>query len=137
MYPDVPAPAAASVEADAAEPVALPLWRKRAAVAGAQGQAAVAAGAQVEFEASNRLRVTTAVLAEMLNYRTVPCTQTNPLQWWKKHCHEFPYLAQLARLVLAVPATSAPSERMFSQTGLFVRAKRANLDPSMVHVLVF
>ena len=88
MYPDVPAPAAASVEADAAEPVALPLWRKRAAVAGAQGQAAVAAGAQVEFEASNRLRVTTAVLAEMLNYRTVPCTQINPLQWWKKHCHE-------------------------------------------------
>src|SRR5690348_16307553 len=36
------------------------------------------------------------------------------LEWWKVHAGEYPCLARIARDYLAIPATSAPAERMFS-----------------------
>ena len=62
---------------------------------------------------------------------------TNPLQWWKKWGSKFPNLAQLARRYLAMPATSAPVERLFSVAGLVATAKRNRLAPSTVSLLVF
>ena len=35
-----------------------------------------------------------------------------PLMWWKEHAAQFPYLSQLARRYLAMPATSALVERL-------------------------
>ena len=43
---------------------------------------------------------------------------TDPLMWWKEHVQEFPRLARMARQHLAVPATSASPERLFSSVGL-------------------
>ena len=45
---------------------------------------------------------------------------TDPLmsQWWKQHVQEFPRLARVVRQHLAVPATSASPERLFSSVGL-------------------
>ena len=36
-----------------------------------------------------------------------------PFKWWKKEKEKYEILAVLARQFLAVPATSAPSERLF------------------------
>ena len=60
-----------------------------------------------------------------------------PLMWWKEHAAQFPYLSQLARRYLAMPATSASVERLFSVAGQVVTAKRASLDPETVTLLVF
>ena len=60
-----------------------------------------------------------------------------PLKWWKEHAAKFPYLSQLARRYLAMPATSASVERLFSVAGQVVTAKRASLDPETVTLLVF
>ena len=57
--------------------------------------------------------------------------------WWKEHAAQFPYLSQLARRYLAMPATSASVERLFSVAGQVVTAKRASLDPETVTLLVF
>ena len=46
-------------------------------------------------------------------------------------------LALTARVALAVPATSAPSERIFSFAGLLVSKKRAQLRGDNVQMLVF
>ena len=63
--------------------------------------------------------------------------KANILMWWKKHAVRFPYLSRLARRYLAMPATSASVERLFSVAGQVVTAKRARLDPSTVTLLVF
>ena len=59
------------------------------------------------------------------------------LTWWKEHAAQFPYLSQLARRYLAMPATSASVERLFSVAGQIVTAKRARLHPDTVTLLVF
>lgn len=38
----------------------------------------------------------------------------SPLQWWKENAARFPTLAILGKSYLCVPATSTPSERLFS-----------------------
>ena len=39
----------------------------------------------------------------------------NVLAWWKRNATKFPLLATLAHEYLAIPATSAPSERIWSR----------------------
>jgi hypothetical protein len=43
---------------------------------------------------------------------------TDPLMWWKQHVEEFPRLTRMTRQHLAVPATSASPERLFSSVGI-------------------
>lgn len=49
----------------------------------------------------------------MLDYPRVS-EDVNPLDWWKLHSEIFPNLSRMARDYLAIPGTSAPSEREFS-----------------------
>jgi len=62
---------------------------------------------------------------------------SDPLLWWSEHEYKFPYLAILAKRCLCIPATSAPSERLFSDTGLVITEKRNRLDGENVNQLVF
>ena len=61
----------------------------------------------------------------------------NPLEWWKLHRREFPVLSLLARRTLCVPATSAPSERLFSTAGLTIANDRTRLLPESASDLIF
>ena len=61
----------------------------------------------------------------------------DPLQIWKKAQKICPYLAKVARDVLAVPATSAAPERKFSVAGDMNRQKRSRLTCSNIEELVF
>ena len=51
-----------------------------------------------------------------------------PLKWWRAKEKTYPKLAWLARRILAIPATSAASERLFSIVGLLITAKRNRLS---------
>ena len=58
------------------------------------------------------------------------------LKWWKFYSEGLPILSSVARAILAIPASSAKSERMFSTSGNMVTTKRTNLDPDKVEDLV-
>jgi hypothetical protein len=49
--------------------------------------------------------------------------------------HRYPYLFRVAMTVLAVPATSVPSERVFSSSGCTDTANRNRLSPLMMEAL--
>jgi hypothetical protein len=61
----------------------------------------------------------------------------NPLLWWKNNESLYPHLSKFSRRVLAIPATSAPSERVFSVAGQIVTKKRTRLTGDAVTLLVW
>jgi zinc finger BED domain-containing protein 1 (E3 SUMO-protein ligase ZBED1) len=61
----------------------------------------------------------------------------DPLKWWQQHRKHLPLLSEVARKVLCIPATSAPSERLFSAAGLIVTDKRSRLTGGNVGRLTF
>ncbi len=83
--------------------------------------------------------------AELLLYRREPHLPakkpdgsfTDPLEWWHLKQSQFPLLPKLAVKYLAIPATSAPSERVFSTAGLTIASECAKLDPKGAGDLVF
>lgn len=62
---------------------------------------------------------------------------TCPFKWWASQSSRFPILSQLAKKYLAIPASSAASERLFSDAGNVMTARRINLLPSTFEHLIF
>ena len=60
-----------------------------------------------------------------------------PLLWWASRAAAYPVLSQMARVYLAVPASSAASERVFSTGTLVLGDRRRRLDESRVARLMF
>ena len=58
--------------------------------------------------------------------------QKDPLLWWKRNQGCFPVLAVVARQVLAIPATSASAERLFSLAGHVLSKTRNSLGTDVV-----
>ena len=76
---------------------------------------------------------------EMSNYLALPKIHFDdcPLLWWKNNSARFPVLSKLAKKYLAIPATSTPSERLFSEAGNVMSIKRTQLALNMLENLVF
>ena len=62
---------------------------------------------------------------------------TDPFDWWKQKQSRFPILAILARKYLGICPTSVPSERLFSDVGNNITAKRTSLKPDLVSEMMF
>ena len=62
---------------------------------------------------------------------------SNPLEWWAQHEGKYPILSSLARNVLCIPATSAPTERLFSYAGLTIADNRTNLLPDNAAEIIY
>ncbi|XP_048053132.1 E3 SUMO-protein ligase ZBED1-like isoform X1 [Megalobrama amblycephala] len=83
------------------------------------------------------LQLEEAIASEMNSYLLTPSIDSaeDPLQWWKLHQINFPRLSKLAQKYLCIPATSSPSERVFSTGGNVVTCQRSCLKPEMVDML--
>jgi len=77
--------------------------------------------------------------SEIINYFSEPRI-VNPeediLKWWKTNQTRFPVLSKIARDYLAAQATSVPSERGFSKSGLTVTDLRNSLHNETVRCLM-
>lgn len=69
---------------------------------------------------------------EVASYRAAPPTGSHSLEFWKVQEALFPRLALLARNYLAVPASSATVERVFSRAGNVVTNKRVLLGAEVI-----
>ncbi len=59
------------------------------------------------------------------------------LKYWAVNDSQSPELAQLAKEFLTIPATSAPSERVWSRAARVIRAKRSCLNPEVTARMMF
>ncbi|KAF1392218.1 hypothetical protein PFLUV_G00050300 [Perca fluviatilis] len=77
--------------------------------------------------------------AEMIKYRAETSISLNscPLKWWKENARLYPLLSSIAKAYLSTPATSVPSERVFSSAGDIVNVQRSQLLPENVDMLIF
>lgn len=73
----------------------------------------------------------------MSSGRQTTDTALTLLEWWKKNQYEYPRLSKLARRILAIPASSVPSERVFSLAGNLISKKRSRLKPKLVNKIIF
>ncbi|CAG8743306.1 15304_t:CDS:2 [Rhizophagus irregularis] len=60
----------------------------------------------------------------------------NVLEWWKSHKSNYPTLVKMARNYLAIPATSAPVERLFSESGNLITPERNRLRSDIIHAIM-
>ena len=82
----------------------------------------------------------TPLTIELEAYFDLPRLNTSKvdvLAWWKAQQHSLPLLAECARKYHCIPASSAPSERLFSASGNLVSQKRSSLNPKNVNMLVY
>jgi hypothetical protein len=71
---------------------------------------------------------------ELERYLAAPTvgTRADILGWWKEFAREYPCLARIARDYLAIPATSAPAERVFSGGADLITKKRGSLSEDTI-----
>ena len=74
---------------------------------------------------------------ELNRYFNSPCDSiTDSLIWWKLHKNNYSVLSFLAKNYLSIQATSVPSERAFSISGLAITKTRNRLDPETARVTI-
>ena len=74
------------------------------------------------------------------DYGGVISVDRDPLRdCWKRHAEldSFGQIADLARIVLAAPASNAPVERVFSEASLIMSKRRKRTDPENLSLLLF
>ncbi|KAL7644869.1 UNVERIFIED_CONTAM: hypothetical protein RMT77_004686 [Armadillidium vulgare] len=71
-------------------------------------------------------------VAEPLVHRTC-----DPLPWWEENKRLYPNLYEIAIRLLCIPATSVPSERIFSKAGQTLNDRRSRLTSSKISQILF
>ena len=79
------------------------------------------------------------LLKELVNYvdEGYLFPKSDPLEWWRSHERKFPLLAKLARWILSIPASSAPSERVFSTVNEVIDKRRNRMHAETAEQVVF
>jgi len=143
--PDAP-PVQVVVPHPVAVPVVAPGANMHATLLAAIAQADTAHHQQdIEADFANQiLQSCTLELSSYLGPESLPIfggedgkTYNCPLEWWKEHESQYPTLAKLAKIYLAIQATSAPSERVFSVANRVFGKYRCGLDPLMAGMLLY
>jgi len=73
---------------------------------------------------------------EYKRYKSLPGANVATLTWWKANETMFPKMAVIARKILAVTASSASTERLFSTVGNVFTKKRQRMHVSTARVQV-
>jgi hypothetical protein len=84
--------------------------------------------------------ITGQVESELARYNSDPGSKdfnTCPLEWWEPRASSYPIIAKFARKYLAIPASSASVERLFSVAGNIITEDRNRLKPENASSVIF
>ena len=59
------------------------------------------------------------------------------MDWWHRYTYKFLHLSLMTRDSLAIPATSVPSEQIFSVAGQILTKRRSALSENRMNVLMW
>lgn len=87
----------------------------------------------------NSTKNDSANVDEIFLYLSLPLADisSNPLLWWKVNATVLPALSRIAGDYLSIPASSVPSERMFSSAGRLLNKLRCSLSSARVDQILF
>jgi hypothetical protein len=77
--------------------------------------------------------------SEIDRYKAIPAVaeSVNPLEWWRSNSDDFPILSRMAKRYLAIPASSAASERAWSVLGnIFTRRRNRLTSETLCKLLM-
>ena len=84
------------------------------------------------------INIVARLQAELTTYEAKRVeTETEPLDYWRRALPSYPMMSQLAFIVLSIPTTSVPCERVLSLVGLVVDDLRTCLTTENVSFLLF
>ncbi|CAI2351881.1 unnamed protein product [Caenorhabditis sp. 36 PRJEB53466] len=94
----------------------------------------------------NSSRVNVSLKTEMMKYTTGvqlarPSSSSDPLLFWKTHKNEYPILSSISKNLLAVPSSSAATQRLFSSATYLTNNEKRNrmkadtLDAAILQVM--
>lgn len=85
--------------------------------------------------------ITPSVMSTLMlrQYLDIPHLERtkNPLEYWQQYKQTFPEMYKLSLKYLSIPATSVPSERVFSITGQITNDRRNRLSPKNLDIIIF
>jgi len=97
--------------------------------------------AMENFWKKKNSRIITPVKDEFQHYLSLSelpaLEEYDPFKWWTTNKTEYPVLHKLAIKYLSIPATSVPSERLFSDANNLITPQRNRLDSFLVSQLMF
>ena len=93
----------------------------------------------IDIPASEATVDISEIRTEVELYFSEACLEedADPLSYWKRHSRTYPALARIAPTYLAIPASSAPVERLFSVAGKVFRPERCRLADKTFEQLMF
>ena len=104
-------------------------------------QASTSKSAMASIFAKRNQTIPAPTYDEFIRYQNenvLPALEEHdPFKWWQINKIHYPKLSQLAMKYLSIPATSVPSERLFSDTGKLITSERTLLNPNLVEKLMF
>lgn len=95
----------------------------------------------INFESRKKTGLSQFVAMDMEVRHYLECNNidrmSDPLGWWKDNGQMLPRLQIIAKDVLATPATSVPSEQLFSKPEELISAHTSNLNQKNVNMILF
>lgn len=91
------------------------------------------------ISSNNSNQIKANEISQYLNETLVPVLSESAdiYDWWRTNQHSFPILSRIARKYLSIPATSVPSERLFSDAGNQITSKRNQISSEVISKLMF
>lgn len=94
---------------------------------------------KVQVIAKSSVQKTTGPLIEIRRHlEEAPISRDeNPRSWWKEHALLFPKLQDQAKSFVCSPASSVPSERLFSKAGALISRRRSRIKDKNINKILF